>query len=876
MSTAKRKILRSGSVFLALILTACAGPALLDKPVQEPKLLSLAPKPGFALHGVPIQHILFALSDRTESVRTFRGHTDLVNSVVFSPDGHRALSGSSDNTLRLWDLATGKTLRTFKGHWSSVNSVAISPDGRRALSGSGDDTLRLWDLATGKTLRTFKGHTDWVSSVAISPDGRRALSGSGGFDNTLRLWDLATGKILRTFEGHKWRVSAVAISPDGRRAFSGSNDDTLRLWDLATGKILRTFEGHAGWVRGVAISPDGRLALSASTRSYYPNNKKKVLRLWDINTGKKQRNFKGHTDSVTSVAFSPDGRRALSGSNDKTLRLWDINTGKLLRSFKGHTNAVTSVAFSPDGRRALSSNGNILLLWQVVQSIQPSLNPEQLQVALHKKASQHLEQRLEDFAGPLVSAPALPSVQIYSRDPFETKEMFDERMESTKTERARQISSIEKQYRSAVKTRNAKLQKFKKILETEHLSFYINAFKEVYGHPLLEVLTDAQGEPKYDPDKQRLYLSFRHQNAEETQEWGFQVPPGAPARELYQALKEGWTTASAHYLLKENSFVLDAVYAHHAGTRYPGVPARTEDYAPQEAVAVIFGEADALRDLRQQNPEFKAVQFEEFLVRERKTFDDDIPQLLRRAHAAKIDPRKWLFVIGVEKYRETNNIAFARRSAELFAQVASKSLGIHKHQKRILLDDDASSGAIEDNLKKLLQEVGKGDSIYLYYSGHGIPVPDKGDEPYILPADKIPQFIGDNEFYRVNNIYKALQSSKARQVFLFMDSCFTGQADDRPVIKDVANAVIRPKKLHISKNGKLAVLTAGTEDQFSNAYSEKGHRMFSYFLMRQLLSGHKTFGALALQVTAQVADQTKGFGSQKQNPVALGNPELQL
>ncbi len=155
-------------------------------------------------------------------------------------------------------------------------------------------------------------------------------------------------------------------------------------------------------------------------------------------------------------------------------------------------------------------------------------------------------------------------------------------------------------------------------------------------------------------------------------------------------------------------------------------------------------------------------------------------------------------------------------------------------------------------------------------------MPDKEDEPYILPVDKIPQFIGDDAFYRVDNIYKELQASKARQVFLFMDSCFTGQADNRPVIEGVANAVIRPKKLHIKEDGKLAVLTAGTEDQFSNAYPEKGHRMFSYFLMQQLLSGHKTFGALALQVEAQVAHQTKGFGSQKQNPVSQGNLQLQL
>ena len=81
------------------------------------------------------------------------------NSVAFSPDGRSALSGSSDRTLKLWDVATGKEIRTFTGHADMVWSVAFSPDGRTALSGSDDNTLKLWDVATGKEIRTFAGHT---------------------------------------------------------------------------------------------------------------------------------------------------------------------------------------------------------------------------------------------------------------------------------------------------------------------------------------------------------------------------------------------------------------------------------------------------------------------------------------------------------------------------------------------------------------------------------------------------------------------------------------------------------------------------------------------------------------------------------------------
>jgi len=289
-------------------------------------------------------------------LRTLEGHSSPVNAVAVSPDGRLAVSASHDQTLKVWDLESGRELRTLKGHSAAVTGVAVSPDGRRAVSASDDKTLKVWDLETGRELCTLEGHSSGVTSVAVSPDGRRAVSSS--WEKTLKVWDLETGRALRTLEGHSNTVAGVAVSPDGWRAVSAAHDHTLKVWDLETGRELRTLKGHSFWVTGVAVSPDGRWAVSASSDN--------TLKVWDLETGRELRTLEGHASSVTGVAVSPDGRRAVSASSDKTLKVWDLETGRELRSLEGHASSVTGVAVNPDGRRAVSASWDrTLKVWDL-------------------------------------------------------------------------------------------------------------------------------------------------------------------------------------------------------------------------------------------------------------------------------------------------------------------------------------------------------------------------------------------------------------------------------------------------------------------------------------------------------------------------------
>ncbi len=309
------------------------------------------------------KYVLTGSSDQTTKlwdikgnlVQVFKGHKGKIFSVAYSPDGQNVLTGSSDFTFRLWDLK-GNLIQIFSGHTSAILSVAFSPDGQYIISGSADNTIRLWDLH-GKIIHIFTGHTNAITSVAFSPDGHHIVSGS--LDNTARLWNLQ-GHLIRIFKYQQKGIQfegiwSVSFSPDGNQIVAGNYDGTASLWDLH-GNLISIFKGHLSGIRYVAFSPDGQNLLTAS--------EDQTSRLWDLN-GKLLQVFKGQKGSINSVAFSPDGQKMISGSSDMTIRIWYLQ-GNLKQIITGQNKSITSVVFNPDGQKILTgSNNNTIQLWGI-------------------------------------------------------------------------------------------------------------------------------------------------------------------------------------------------------------------------------------------------------------------------------------------------------------------------------------------------------------------------------------------------------------------------------------------------------------------------------------------------------------------------------
>ncbi|MCY0939896.1 WD40 repeat domain-containing serine/threonine protein kinase [Streptomyces antarcticus] len=317
--------------------------------------------------------------DPGKPVARLGGHTHEIGCLAFGPDGKTLASGGDDDTVRLWDVATGRTITTYRGHTDNVMSVAYAPDGRTLYSGGFDKTLRRWDLRTGRPMSVVASYTDefgHVGSLAVSPDGATLAVGVA---NRVELVTVSTGRAFATLTGHGGSINDVVFSPDGKLVASVASETGAKIWLWAadTGRHLKKLTGEStDHFNAVLFSPDGKTVGGAGPG----------VQLWDLATGRPEKTLTDSHPYVPTAAYRP-GSAVIAGAGGarepntddqtgKTVSLWDVSTGSVSTTLTGvmpksrGDTYITAVAFSPDGRTLAASLNQVAMTEESGHSIQ--------------------------------------------------------------------------------------------------------------------------------------------------------------------------------------------------------------------------------------------------------------------------------------------------------------------------------------------------------------------------------------------------------------------------------------------------------------------------------------------------------------------------
>ena len=279
-------------------------------------------------------------------------------SVAISQDGRRLVTGSWDQTVRLWDLNTGVQRRQYAKLVDSVLAVAISADNRLVAAGTADGVVLIWDLESGEEVRRLEGHKGSVNAIAFSHDGTCVVT--GGNDQTLRIWNLTTNVEVPCKGSTRWM--SVAYSTDDRFVLAGGRDGTVTLWDIQTGLLNAEFKGHSAAVHSVAFISSAREIVSASWDG--------TIRVWNADSLKEDRRLTG--DSLC-LAVSGDGTQIVTGREDGTLQRWDLRKDRPIGAVVAHQRRVARVLFIGNSKEVLSLGwDNLVRRWPYTAEQKPN------------------------------------------------------------------------------------------------------------------------------------------------------------------------------------------------------------------------------------------------------------------------------------------------------------------------------------------------------------------------------------------------------------------------------------------------------------------------------------------------------------------------
>ena len=308
-------------------------------------------------------HVWDVESGRYQSAFALGAHSDLVDVLAFSEDGkYLASNDGFEERIRVWNVknATQHAILTpGQGElFNPVRELTVSSGIKKVAGRDFQGTIRIWDAATAELLSTIP--TDRMTRywpLLLSPDGKILAGRERLINGKIELWQTDLGAHLFTLEGHTDAVTEYVFSPDSKIFASGSQDAAIILWDVKTGNQLANLTGHTKSISALAFSTGGKTLASGSGNE---------IRLWDVNTQNLTSNFDA-VKSVHALAFFADGKTLASGGEDGLIQIWNlVPTPQVQTTFSGHQGSIYALMFSPDGKTLASGSADgTILLWNM-------------------------------------------------------------------------------------------------------------------------------------------------------------------------------------------------------------------------------------------------------------------------------------------------------------------------------------------------------------------------------------------------------------------------------------------------------------------------------------------------------------------------------
>jgi len=762
--------------------------------------------------------------------------------ISFTLDGKKLLVASDNNTAFTWSIPDNKKVTTLTGflnqrdrgglnydpnfYWEShiakyvrfKNTLMLSGDGKSLIKGKFGTKVKRWDIATGKGIMEYVGHKKAVLCYDLSRDGKKLLTGGG--DGKIMLWNLETGDSLKVIQSYREPIFDIHFSRDETKVVSSSWDATMKIHDMETGKVLTYFDLENNSAYSILFHPTDLYVFTARLDN--------TLQLWETDTRKEVRNFVGHTDVISAIRLSRDQKMLLSSGWDGSVRLWDVGTGLMSKKFIGHAGAVHIAIFSPDERLVYSAGADRKIrAWDIGTSkVVSTFDGHKAEVTSllfspdNKMLISHSVDGVTKFWDLTTGKEFFEHIHLGEKDWM--------------------VKNPEGYFNSTDDAR--KYIHFVSGLKTYAVDQFFNDF---YRPDLLPKIFQNRGG---SDDSKGIQGKLKNS-----------PPPSVKVAAIATATGK----ADLFVRITDNGAGVENLRLQHNGKsiqidrtvlKFPSGKGQSTTY--KQAIDLIGG-----------TNTFTAV------ANNKDNVESD-PQAVElfSDHASKSSTCH-ILAVGINQYKNSKlNLNYAKPDAESFGQAMEKSAQLFKEVKlHTLYDEDATRPKILKKLEELSAEIHQEDVFIFYYAGHGSMVDDKF---YFIPTESLRLYDASSlqkEAIEASMLQDKLKQIQALKQLIVMDACQSGGSVELLATRGAGE---EKAIAQLSRSAGIHVMASAGSEQFATEFSELGHGLFTYVLIKALQGaadgapkdGKVTIYELKSYIDDQVPEMTRQLKGKPQYP----------